>query len=43
MIKDCYGRTPIDEALAASEEGRLGELIAPNFQNIFALFGLNNK
>ncbi|KAL7077133.1 hypothetical protein ACQ4LE_004059 [Meloidogyne hapla] len=43
LIKDCNGRTAIDEALAASEEGRVGELIAPNFQNILALFGLKNN
>ena len=43
LIKDCYGRTAIDEALVASEEGRVGEIIAPNFQNILALFKTNKK
>uniref|UniRef100_A0A915LMD8 ANK_REP_REGION domain-containing protein n=1 Tax=Meloidogyne javanica TaxID=6303 RepID=A0A915LMD8_MELJA len=43
LIKDCYGRTAIDEALVASEEGRVGEIIAPNFQNILALFKTNEK
>nr|CAD2142000.1 unnamed protein product [Meloidogyne enterolobii] len=43
LIKDCCGRTAIDEALVASEEGRVGEIIAPNFQNILALFKTNKK
>ncbi|KAF7634734.1 hypothetical protein Mgra_00005882 [Meloidogyne graminicola] len=44
MIKDLNGRTAYDEALFASEEGRVEDLIAPNFQNILALFvGFNNK